>query len=63
MAMKPQATTFGACIAEARKNLKMSQKELAEKIIGAGEMWLTELSTAELRDLLTLRGDAVSEDG
>ncbi len=32
MAMKPQATTFGACIAEARKNLKMSQKELAEKI-------------------------------
>ena len=31
MATKHQATTFGACIAEARKGLKMSQKELAEK--------------------------------
>jgi transcriptional regulator with XRE-family HTH domain len=32
MATKPQAATFGTCIAEARKNLKMSQKELAAKI-------------------------------
>lgn len=32
MAIKQPATTFGACIAEARKGLKMSQKELAERI-------------------------------
>ena len=32
MTTKPQAVTFGAHIADARKNLKMSQKELAEKI-------------------------------
>lgn len=33
MATKQPAATFGACIAEARKGLKMSQKELAEKIL------------------------------
>ncbi len=32
-----------------------SKKALAESVIGAGEGWLTELGTAELRDLLTLR--------
>ena len=29
--------------------------------MGAGEQWLTELDTDALRDLLTLRGDAVGE--
>jgi superfamily II DNA or RNA helicase len=29
--------------------------ELAEQIIGAGEQWVTELSTGQLRELLTLR--------
>jgi SNF2 family DNA or RNA helicase len=29
--------------------------ELAKNIIGTGEQWLTELSTAQLRDMLTLR--------
>jgi transcriptional regulator with XRE-family HTH domain len=33
MVTKHQANTFGACIAEARKALKMSQKELAQKIL------------------------------
>jgi SNF2 family DNA or RNA helicase len=32
-----------------------SKKALAESVIGAGEGWLTELSTDELRDILTLR--------
>jgi SNF2 family DNA or RNA helicase len=32
---------------------------LAQSIIGSGENWLTELSTAELRDLVTLRRDSV----
>ncbi len=36
--------------------------ELADQIIGHGENWLTELSTSQLRDLLTLRADAVETD-
>ena len=34
------------------------KKALAERIVGTGETWLTELSTADLRDLLTLAPDA-----
>ncbi|MBU1877371.1 MAG: DEAD/DEAH box helicase, partial [Chloroflexi bacterium] len=32
-----------------------SKKALAESVVGAGENWLTELSTDELRDLMALR--------
>jgi superfamily II DNA or RNA helicase len=32
-----------------------SKKALAESVVGAGEGWLTELSTDELRDIMTLR--------
>ncbi len=32
-----------------------SKKALAESVVGAGEGWLTELSTAELRDIMALR--------
>ena len=39
-----------------------SKVELAENIIGSGERWLTELSTDQLRELLTLRNDAVDDD-
>jgi len=35
---------------------------LAQEVIGAGEDWLTELDTQQLRDLLTLRSDAVLDD-
>jgi len=34
------------------------KKGIAEKVIGTGEGWLTELSTAELRDLFSLRKEA-----
>jgi SNF2 family DNA or RNA helicase len=37
------------------------KKALAERVVGTGEGWLTELSVAELRDLITLSPDAVSE--
>jgi SNF2 family DNA or RNA helicase len=37
------------------------KKALAERIVGAGESWLTELSTQDLRAVLTLSPDAVSE--
>jgi hypothetical protein len=36
------------------------KKALAEKIVGTGEGWLTELSTAALREVLTLSPEAVS---
>jgi len=37
------------------------KKALAERVVGTGESWLTELSVAELRDVLALSPDAVSE--
>ncbi len=35
---------------------------LAEDIIGSGERWLTELDTGQLRELLTLRKEAVGDE-
>jgi SNF2 family DNA or RNA helicase len=37
------------------------KKALAARVVGTGESWLTELSVADLRDVLTLSPDAVSE--
>jgi SNF2 family DNA or RNA helicase len=37
------------------------KKEVAEKVIGTGEGWLTELSTDELKNLFTLRREAIGE--
>jgi SNF2 family DNA or RNA helicase len=37
------------------------KKEIAEGVIGTGESWLTELSTAELKDLFALRRETVGE--
>jgi SNF2 family DNA or RNA helicase len=37
------------------------KKEVAEKVIGTGEGWLTELSTAELKNLFALRREAIGE--
>jgi len=36
------------------------KKDLAARVIGGGENWLTELSTAELRELVTLRAEALA---
>jgi superfamily II DNA or RNA helicase len=38
-----------------------SKQALAERIVGTGESWLTELSAADLRAVLTLSPEAVSE--
>jgi SNF2 family DNA or RNA helicase len=35
------------------------KKDLAEQIVGSGEAWLTELDTAQLRELVALSGDAL----
>jgi len=37
------------------------KKEVAAEVIGAGEAWLTELSTAELKQLFALSKEAVAE--
>ena len=37
------------------------KKALAERIVGTGEGWLTGLSTADLRDVLALSPEAVSQ--
>lgn len=37
------------------------KKEVAENVIGTGEGWLTEMSTAEIKDIFALRKDAVGD--
>ncbi|MBE8967434.1 helicase [Nostocales cyanobacterium LEGE 12452] len=39
-----------------------SKKQLAEQVVGAGEEWLTELDTDQLRNLLILDRNAVIDD-
>jgi superfamily II DNA or RNA helicase len=41
------------------------KRDLADRIVGAGETWITEMSDAELRSLVSLSGDATvgDEDG
>jgi SNF2 family DNA or RNA helicase len=39
-----------------------SKSELAENIIGAGETWISELNTEQLRELLALRNDAIDDE-
>ncbi len=44
---------------EAIDDLIESKRSLAQAIVGSGESWLTELSTDELRKLVTLRRESV----
>ena len=37
------------------------KKEVAEKVVGTGEGWLTEFSAAELKKLFALRKEAIGE--
>jgi hypothetical protein len=37
------------------------KKDLADRIVGTGEAWITELDTAQLRELVTLSSDAVAD--
>ncbi|MBL8999549.1 MAG: DEAD/DEAH box helicase [Phycisphaerae bacterium] len=39
-----------------------SKTELAENIIGSGEQWISEMNTDQLREILTLRNDAVDDE-
>ena len=38
------------------------KKDLAENIIGTGEGWLTEMTTQHLKELFTLRREAVADE-
>ncbi len=48
-------------IEERIAEMSEAKRELAARIVGTGERWLTELSTTELRELLALSADAVAE--
>ena len=37
------------------------KKDLADRIVGTGEAWITELDTSQLRELVTLSADAVAD--
>ncbi|MGB0715207.1 MAG: DEAD/DEAH box helicase [Phycisphaerae bacterium] len=43
-------------------SLIQRKRALAEKVVGSGEDWLTELSTDALREIFALSRDAVAED-
>lgn len=51
----------GGTLEEHIDELIESKRALAESVLGADESWLTELSTAQLRDLVALRRDDVAE--
>ena len=38
-----------------------SKKDIAARVVGTGEGWLTELSTRELKELFALRGEAIGD--
>jgi len=44
-----------------KKRSDDQKKELADNIVGSGENWLTEMSTAQLKELFTLSRTAVGE--
>ncbi len=51
----------GGTLEERIDKLIESKKALAESVISAGEAWLTELSTSQLRELVTLSREAVGD--
>ena len=51
----------GGTLEEKIDEMIEAKKELAEKVIGAGEGWLTELSNQELREIFALGKGAVGD--
>jgi SNF2 family DNA or RNA helicase len=49
----------GGTLEEKIDEMIKGKKEVAEKVVGTGEGWLTELSNQELREILALRKEAV----
>ena len=52
------------CVGTVEERIDMlitQKKDLAERIVGSGERWITELDTAQLRELVTLSSEAVQD--
>jgi SNF2 family DNA or RNA helicase len=52
----------GGTLEERIDKMIEAKRALAERIVGTGEGWLTELSTDQLREVVALSADAVEED-
>jgi SNF2 family DNA or RNA helicase len=52
----------GGTLEERIDTMIEAKRALAERIVGTGEGWLTELSTDQLRDVVALSADAVEDD-
>jgi SNF2 family DNA or RNA helicase len=52
----------GGTLEERIDGMIEAKRALAERIVGAGESWLTELSTNQLREVVALSSDAVGDD-
>jgi SNF2 family DNA or RNA helicase len=52
----------GGTLEERIDDMIESKRALAERIVGTGEGWITEMSTDQLRDVVALSADAVGED-
>jgi len=52
----------GGTLEERIDDMIETKRALAERIVGTGEGWITEMSTDQLRDVVALSVDAVGED-
>ena len=52
----------GGTLEERIDTMIEAKRALADRIVGSGEGWLTELSTDQLREVVALSADAVGED-
>jgi SNF2 family DNA or RNA helicase len=52
----------GGTLEERIDDMIEAKRSLAERIVGSGEGWITEMSTERLRQVVALSADAVGED-
>jgi hypothetical protein len=52
----------GGTLEERIDDMIEAKRALAERIVGTGEGWITEMSTDQLRDVVALSADAIGED-
>jgi SNF2 family DNA or RNA helicase len=58
-AVQVHALLTAGTMEEKIDRLLLAKRDLAARVVGAGERWITELDDAALGDLLALSGDAV----
>jgi len=58
-AVQVHALLTAGTVEEKVDRMLAEKRDLAARVVGAGERWITELDDASLRDLLTLSADAV----